>query len=235
MRSRFRTVVLVLVGALALSGVTVASASAALPEFQQGGKGLEKTVTFSTKGAEGGIIFHSKGGALWGCTSSTVTGETHGATEVADMIIKFRGCGFETHGTYSYCKTSGAETGEMVTAPLSGRLGYLSKESKEVGLLLEQSTGAVIITASCAPGSYKFYLKGSVIGRLTPTNKETAKFTLEFIPKAGEAYRQRWSHFEGEEAIHGLESSLGVSLLYEQTGIETTFGITSAETMEIKA
>ncbi len=117
----------------------------------------------------------------------------------------------------------------MVTVALSGRLGYLPK-TKEVGLLLEPSTGKVI--AEC--GILVLKLRGSVIGKLSPTNTETTKFKLEYRDKAGEEYKPTWSHFEGEETLHIMEASvLGGS--YTEAALATTPEISSAEALEIKA
>ncbi len=230
MRSKCRMVLVALVGVLVVGVVASASASAALPEFQQGGKGLTKVVKFTAKG--GMNIFYSKSGAVWKCGASTVTGETHGVNEVANVVIKFTGCRIAV-GAGTTCTGPGAKTEEMVTAPLSGRIGYLSKASQKVGLLLEPSKGGLIAECVTKPYSYIFQLRGAVIGWLSPSNEETTELNLSFKRGAVE-YVQEWSHFEGEEATHKLESSLITTTFYE-TAIETNFAITSGEAMEVKA
>lgn len=242
MRSMFRRVLVALVAVLALGAVTVASASAALPEFQQKGKGLEKAVKFTVKSGWGKL--ESKAGDELKCTGESVTGETHGVNEVANVVIRFTGC--NEGGVIGACTSPGAKTEEVVSVSLSGRLGYLSKsETKRVGLLLQPSTGEQI--AECTyHGSLKeiFRLKGSIIGRLRPDgeelhndgkSEETTEFSLEFNKAAGKG-EQEWTHFEGEEALHSLELTPWSSpRVLEKAAWATSNSVISGEAMELKA
>jgi hypothetical protein len=154
MRSMFRSVLLALTGVLVLGAIASASASAALPEFQHGGKTLEKAVKLSANSGWGSI--ESTGGVSLKCEGESLAGETHGAKEVANVVIKFFGCGWTVLGQHTICTSPGAKVGEVVTAQLLGRLGYLSKESKWVGLLLQPSKGEQI--AECDYGHEKKFL-----------------------------------------------------------------------------
>ncbi len=230
-----------LVAVLALGAMTVASASAALPEFQQKGKGLEKAVKFTVKSGWGKL--ESKAGDELKCTGESVTGETHGVNEVANVVIKFTGC--NDGGIIGACTSTGAKTEEVVSVSLSGRLGYLSKSEHRVGLLLQPSTGEQI--AECTyHGSLKeiFRLKGSIIGRLSPDgeelhregeSEETTAFSLAFNKTTGKG-EQLWTHFEGEEALHTLELTPWLSpRVFEKAAWATSNSVISGEAMELKA
>lgn len=232
MRSKLTMTAATLVAALALSAV--ASASAALPEFQQGGKALEKTVKLTGKGS--GMTFGSKNHDAWSCAGSSLTGETSGSSDVANVVVKLTGCkvGLTRQG---YCTSPGAELDEMITTQLSGRLGYTYKKTTtQAGLLLEPPTGKLIAECADQEKTPTVELRGSVIGGLTPINKETTKFTLEYFAGGIPApYEQTLTHFEGEEVIHTLETAVLASKTFYQTGIKSTIEITTAEALEIKA
>jgi hypothetical protein len=231
----FRSALAVLVGAVALAAIASASASAALPEFQQGGKTLEKTVKITE--ATGGFgKLESVAGITLSCTSKSLTGETHGANEVTDVVIKLSGC--SVHGIQSHaCTSTGAKSGEIVTTQLSGKLGYISKASKNVGLLLQPSKGELIAECRYGSGEGKeaefFKLKGSIIGAITPANEEITKFSVHFEKTAGG--KQVVTHFEGEEATHTLELTNVVNGKLEKGAWEEVFKLTGGEAMEIKA
>ncbi len=231
MRSMCRTVLVALVAVLAVGAVASAAASAALPEFQQGGKGLAKAVKFTATGGETAFVgLYSGTTGVLTCENSTMSGETHGVSEVTGVVVKFTGC-IASHGA---CTSPGAKSGEMVTAQLSGRIGYLPKK-ENVGLLLEQAKGEKI--AECTDSLLgTFHFKGSVIGGFSPINKETKEFDLAFKASPSGSTDQEWTHFEGEEVLHSLESYL-YHQPYTAASIETgrSIAITSTETMEVKA
>lgn len=234
MRSKFRSV---LVGVLALAAVASASASAALPEFQQGGKALAKTVKLTGKG--GGILFAStnsggENGDEWQCTGSSLTGETSGAGGVANVVIKLTGCQVQAVQDH-WCTSPGAKEQEMISTQLSGRLGYTYKETTHAGLLLEPPTGKLIAECSDQRKAKTVELRGSVIGGITPVDKETTKFTLGYNYNASQRWKQEPMYFEGEEVIHNLESAVLASKTFYQTGIKGSFEVTTGEAIEIKA
>lgn len=224
---------MVLAGLLVLGALASASASAALPEFQHGGKALEKTVKFTVTGGTTGVLEGTDGEVLR-CLGETMKGETHGTKEVANVVITFKGCDEETG--YGACTSAGAGTGEVVSVALSGKLGYLA-EAKKVGLLLQPSTGTQIAECSYGKGIKKtFGLKGSVIGRITPVDEErTEPFELKFKKASGHGL-QEWTHFEGEETLHTLElTPWGAPKEFVKAALETEKPLTFEEAIEIKA
>ncbi len=232
MRAIFRSSLIALVAVLAMGAVAVASASAALPEFQQGGKGLAKAVKFS--GSAGGPAIRQDGPS---CSGLTMTGEISGANTLADVVITFKGCKQDLPplGGYKPCENTGFGKEEMVTPQLSGKIGYVNKSTKEVGLLLEPSTGTQI--AECNyDGSHKyvFKLRGSVIGQLKPVNIESTEFSLAY---KGSETKQEITHFEGEEVIHHLEmfNTPFTEKKYIDGSYEGTTNIVTAESLEVKA
>jgi hypothetical protein len=71
------------------------------------------------------------------CANETATGETEGKNKIANVHVKFTGC--LLFGSIS-CTGEGKATGEIETNPLKGKLGWISKSAKEVGVLLEPAT-----------------------------------------------------------------------------------------------
>jgi hypothetical protein len=61
-------------------------------------------------------------------------GHTEGKNKVGGVTVRFTGCLYV--GTYP-CTTEGAGAGEIVTTQLKGKLGWINKSAKEVGLVLE--------------------------------------------------------------------------------------------------
>jgi hypothetical protein len=232
MRSKFTGMFAALVGVLALGAVASASALATLPEFYQSGKALAKTVKLTS--SKGEILFASKNGDEWDCRGSAMTGETNGISGVANVVIKLTGCTVGSMPDGS-CTSPGAELDEMVTAQLSGRLGYTNEKSKKAGLLLEPPTGKLIAECSDQQKAKTVELRGSVIGRITPVNQETTKFTLDLESNGTKRYEQEPTHFEGEEMIHTLETAVLASKTFYQTGIHGRLEITTGEALEIKA
>ncbi len=233
MRSMFRSVLVALVGVLAVGVVVVASASAALPEFQQGGKPLGKAVRFEAEA--GGGETETVGGVHGPQCSYLVTGEITGPKEVANVVVKGTSCYLNLKPiTAGYCTGAGLKEGEVVSAHLSGRIGYLP-ESQGVGLLLEATGGGLI--EECKVSKECIYkLKASIIGKIGPLNKETTEPTLEFQRGTGKG-EQLLTHFQGEEAVHRLESA--VSLInrgqFEKTAMANTFRVFSEEAIEVRA
>jgi hypothetical protein len=191
MRLITRSAFLALAAVCALGVVGLASASAALPEFTV--KAPTKfPVAFS--GSSGSVRFTEPGGGgTYVCNSSSISGQITGPKEVGKVVVKFSGC----EGLYTICNShKGTQAWE--TKELSGRIAYISKTGKTVGLLLEPATQLV---AGCGSGTeklgYEEEIVGSILGQISPLNTtETGPFTLA---------DGSWTHFEGEEAIHKLQ------------------------------
>jgi hypothetical protein len=68
------------------------------------------------------------------CEAETNSGEAEGKNKVANVNVTFTGC--LLLGALP-CESEGAEEGEVVTSTLKGKLGWLNKSAKEVGVVLE--------------------------------------------------------------------------------------------------
>ncbi len=80
---------------------------------------------------EGGEPIHN-GYPTIECTAETSSGEQSGKDEVKKVHVTFTGC--KALGSIP-CENAGAE--EIKTNELKGKLGYINKAAKEVGVLLE--------------------------------------------------------------------------------------------------
>jgi hypothetical protein len=167
--------------------------SPGLPEFRNR---EEPVLSGSFEGINlGAPVFEAGGAVRWDYGSASVKGEFIGPKEVA-LVITF------SDGTEGRCYNSG-ET--LVTTTLIGRLGYVSKASKEVGLLLEPLAGQPF-AAKCRSnidGGVSEEWWGSLIGRMTPVNSFTKSLTLSVRGKS--SGEQELEKFEGEEVLHHLE------------------------------
>lgn len=85
----------------------------------------------ATENPEGGGFVHEETMVVE-CTREASSGEVSSATTVSDVEVRFSGC-----GVFGVPATSeGAAEGEVVTSRLCGRLGYINKGNREVGVSL---------------------------------------------------------------------------------------------------
>jgi hypothetical protein len=68
------------------------------------------------------------------CSNESATGESEGKNKVAHIHVVFTGC--SAFGAFP-CQAEGSEEGEVPTNELKGKLGWINKANKEVGVLLE--------------------------------------------------------------------------------------------------
>jgi hypothetical protein len=68
------------------------------------------------------------------CANETNTGEAEGKNKVANVHVLFTGCA--ALGVIP-CNSESMETGEIATGTLKGKLGWINKAAKEVGVVLE--------------------------------------------------------------------------------------------------
>jgi hypothetical protein len=113
----------------------------------------------------------------------------------------------------------------LVTRPLAGRLGYINKVAKTVGLLLEPTVPPI---ANCKGGVVEEEYNGSVIAKITPVNEGTTELTLHYEVE-GVGTKQRPEKFEGEEALHHLETIRNKEPA-EHATLEGEAGIAKTET-----
>jgi hypothetical protein len=143
-------------------------------------------VTFS--GRMGASVWEV-GSASYGCgQTGYVQGRFVNASEVRGVVMTFEGCS----GLGSF----------KSTWKLKGRLGYLNKEAKTVGLLLEGEESEVF-----APNweQESLYIKGALWGGLIgKIGGVDSKVKTEGLAYSESHAKQELTKFEGEKAEHYL-------------------------------
>jgi hypothetical protein len=136
------------------------------------------------------------------CTSSADTGKFTSPKTAGNIVVTFKGCSFAG----KKCE-SGSTSGEIVTKPLKGEVGYLAGKGTKTpttGADISAETGEALAEFHC--GEDEFAVTGSVIGEVTPANKFTKEAMFNF--EETEFGVQKWKHFEGEAAEHVLRTFL---------------------------
>jgi hypothetical protein len=127
-----------------------------------------KRVTRQTCEEAGGeVVAGEEEGVIIECTSENNTGETAGSTGVQSVHVTFKGCAL--FGA-SPCTGPGLEEGEIKVNELKGKLGYLNKSKKEVGLVLEPTKKKASFASFVCGG-----LLRTTVGE--GNNKEGAEYT----------------------------------------------------------
>ena len=190
------------------------------------------------------------------CEGETNSGVARHVNEVENIQVTFKGCLLLGQVP---CENT-AKEGEIKTNTLKGRIGYLEKAAKpqpKVGVLLEPATtGGLFATMSCAGGIYEVivgvgnevsgsYYEGTgndgIMAPVTPVNKSTPGFEQVFST-FGEGAENQPNQFEGETAIHDLESATTLTTESEhneygwtRAGQSLTNRVTTEGADEIKA
>jgi hypothetical protein len=205
---------LCLVTACAIGAVAAASASAASPEYREcvavakgtgeyidskckkPGKGVKSnwsavpiSKTFPLKAKSGNAKLFAPNRTI-ACASSTGSGEEAPPSLVKNLVVTFVKC--TTKGIP--CTSKGAPTGTIVTSPLGGPLGFISKAKVEVGQDLEAEGEQPYAAFEC--GGLAIVTTGSVIAKITGninvfSTKSTATFAVT------EEHTQEPERFEG--------------------------------------
>ncbi len=200
---------------------------------------------------------HTEGGeqesALFvSCDKETATGETVAKSNVEDVNVTFTGCLLLGSAP---CTGAGLKEGEVKTSTLKGKLGWIKKSAKEVGVVLEPAKKhAPFAVFNCAElittvgvGNAKegaFYEPEShggydeIISPVTPVNEMTSKLTqtytengkLENVPNKFEG-----KHRSSLEDVIEPEPEPGFGSLWQAAAEELTNVNTSEEPGEIKA
>ncbi len=203
---RLLLLVPLLVGMLALTGISAVSAQAELPEFGQCVKASpKKSGTYSDKNCQNEV---GTGGKFnWGpinpidpigfndedrgatfryfgfiviCPKSESTTFIFGPRDVVTKIV-YVDC---TLHRLLFCSSPEAASGTIETASLTGALGYIDKATHEVGVDYT-GEGGVIARFQCG-SEPPVTLKGSVIAKVTgDVNKMSAKSDATFEEKGG--------------------------------------------------
>jgi len=98
----------------------------------------------------------------------------------AKLTLKWTECTFPKLGVK--CTTSGAASGVIETKELAGALYHtypekITAEGKETGLVLSPASGEVVAEFKCS-GLLLVMVKGSIIGVVSPLNKQTKTLAL---------------------------------------------------------
>jgi hypothetical protein len=192
---------------IAVSAMTAGAAAAAPPEFSP----PFPNAFASTSKA---MTVETVGGLKVRCKADTNKGEITGPATAA-MTISFTACTIPG----ARCQSPNGLPGEIVTQPLLGTLGYITRAPKEVGLDLSEPTGGPMIVFFCGE-DLLVEVFGSVVGKITPLNKTIA---------VGSHIKLKFAQAGGHQAIKMLlggpldvpmTSVLGGPL--QESGIATT-------------
>jgi hypothetical protein len=157
---------------LAAGAIVAGSASAALPAFNgpfsKAFKSHSKETTIETVGK-----------TRVACRAGTDAGKVGGPKA---LVVKLRFTSCEVR--QARCSNTNT-AGEVQTSILSGKLGYLNKAKREVGIDFV-FPGAAIAEFQC--GNLHVAIVGSIIGRIFPVDKKVIpplRFILEFVQASG--------------------------------------------------
>jgi hypothetical protein len=176
----------------------------------------------TTAGGKGALATVSGLGV--NCETEHSTGEYSGTKEVKNVVVKFNGC----ESASAKCNTAGAATGELVTKPLEGVVGFINKPALKTGfdLFPEGKTG-LFIEFACI--GLTVAVRGSVIVPITP-DKMVLTTILKYVQNGG---RQEVEHFEGEPNDI-LEASFRGGA-FEQSGQTISTTLSNEEKLELNA
>jgi hypothetical protein len=185
------------------------------------------------------------------CTEETGSGELAGSKELGKIVVTFHNC--QAEGLP--CE-NGVTAGEIKINQLKGKLGYVSKASKEVGVVLEpvakkaefahfDCTGILTIhvgvgnpkTEGCAYEAIKGCGNDGITSPITPVNTMTKEYTQVFA--ANEAFENVPQLEKGKQ--YHLETWLDAdaeplsTTEWSRAGEELTNVATAKEASEIKA
>jgi hypothetical protein len=224
---------LALVAMLLLGAMSAGTASAAKFEASP-----SFPLKFTGKGGAG--LLETKGGHSVTCTSAEASGEISGATAIAGVSVRFKGC-FAEHLPALPCTTSGKASGEIWTNTIVGKPVNLDTLGVQVGLLLEPSAGAFAeftckSSVGPIPVEEEVTVTGSLIGQFKTTqlNEFRSTLNLEFVQAKGV---QAWTQVEGAGASHFLltEGEGTAPFAPEQSGVgEAVPGETTTTALEGK-
>jgi hypothetical protein len=217
---RISIIGLCLAAVCAFSAVTVASASAALPEFvPKAGKTFPILFDFSS--GKGRLVPKSTLLPTIECTTDLGEGDILGVMLVRINMLTFHGC--VVQGTTHPCTTPGSPTGLILAVKLLGDLGYIKKNGeggKETGIIFKPETGTLFSEFKCEGVEANVEVGGEIIGLVTSKLNEfskTAELTFALTAKRGEQAQ------ETIELLSGLPEPLFM------TGVHlTAFGGASA-------
>ncbi len=182
-------------------------------------------------GTSGTVTLETVGKTKITCAGATSNGEYTGP-KTATVTVAFSGC--QRSSTKEPCQSAGAGSGQVVTSPLQGQLGFIQDEFTQatpvpsVGLDLKHEP--TLLTAECGSSKEALSVGGSMIGQIAVIDKMVPSFTLAFKALEG---KQSPEQFEG-----GVKDTLSESLgagSPEQAGVTSKGKLTNEEKLQIKA
>jgi hypothetical protein len=209
-----------------VSAMAIASASAALPEFESPFPKHFVALQLGTG------LLETRAGRTLECTHQSALGFINSEKDILINSLIYTGCASTAFGG-GKCQ-SGATEGEIKTSPLLGLLGYVSKPN--VGLLLEPDNAPDFVTFNCKTilGTESLLIKGTVICPLSPVNTTTDKYHLNCQQTAGV---QNPLSFEGLGTKDFLmtEGKGPENFGSEQSGIRALFDVLTLGVAKINA
>jgi|SRR5271166_944851 len=161
------------------------------------------------------------------CKASADVGTADAGTPAtwSKVVATLTGCTSESQS----CTSAAAPVGTIVTSALKGTLGYLSKESHEVGVDLSPEAGMDLAVFSC--GGLEFDVAGSVIADQTGDINAFSKSSSEVFAVTGEGLQSVTSFEGGPPDV--LETTVGGSGPFT-SGLQATI-VNKGEELELKA
>lgn len=201
MKSRLRVVLLSLTAVLAvgsMQAIAATAASAAQPRFEER---LTQNFQFG-----GEVATFATATQSVQCKTLTGAPEISGFSSLGGPL-KFHNCTWTFDGIPAgTCTSTGAASGEIVTAFLQENLVYLSATKHEVGMLFTPpKAGAAFASFKCAGNEEE--LRGSVLSRATPVNTRVTSFQLAAKGSKGIQELTTYEGSKGEKLSSGLELS----------------------------
>jgi hypothetical protein len=161
------------------------------------------------------------------CAENDVAGEYTGL-QTATLGITFSEC--KVLGPFGgQCTGEKAKPGEIVSSPLEAEFGVIdaSTSPPSVGWWIHPVSGEEFLSFQC--GGTNASVTGSVIATMTPVNKMSGSFKLNFSGSGG---AQKPESFEGgEKRFLTLETALAT----EQAGLTMADSVANERLLEIRA
>jgi hypothetical protein len=180
-------------------------------------------------GTSAATVLETVGHAAIKCSAGTYAGEYTGP-KTSTETVKLTGC--QRTSSKQACQSTGAATGEIVSSPLEGSLGFVQDfyegETLHLSVGLDLKHSPSLVTAECGSSKEAVVVEGSVIGPFGSVDKMVAANTLKYKASGG---KQAPEAFEGGPT-DTLLAHFGTGS--EQAGLTSTEKITNGEKLEIK-
>jgi hypothetical protein len=218
-------IVSALVVVLALGAISVASASAASPEFKR--VSPLRPVAFTVAGSHLALAFNT--GEVSVCNKVAGAGTLTGA-KTGNATLTLSECGTMPH----FCYSKGSNGHELKSVELEVIPVYTAKAEHRVGIELRPKVGTVFSELTCLYGN-PVELRGSIIAEVSPINSASKVFGFDFSGSKGIQSPSKYENEKGEFVNSWLELGFGTGgpLKYQEESWEGKTTLTTAETIEI--